>query len=300
MRKGISLLAGLLLACSLGSVVSADEVLLEHDGISLRADLNLADDKTLADGVVMMLHGTFAHNRMEIMTTVAELLNDAGYNTLAVNLSFALDKRAEGMLDCGIEHRHRYEDAVQELKAWTEWLEKEGTTKVAVWGHSRGGAQVSWFASENDSDLLSQVILVAPATYAAEEEAKGYESRFGKPLTELMEQAQKLVDDGKATEIMEVPGFVYCENAKVSAESFVSYGRVDERKNTPATLKKITKPTLVVMGSADDVVTDLAGQLSGTVQENVRIETIDGAGHFFRDLYADEMVEVIDDFLGWQ
>ncbi|CAA6810362.1 MAG: Pimeloyl-ACP methyl ester carboxylesterase [uncultured Thiotrichaceae bacterium] len=300
MRKGTSLLAGLLLACSLSTAVSADEVLLEHDGISLRADLNLADDKTLADGVVMMLHGTLAHNRMEIMSTVSELLNEAGYNTLAVNLGFALDKRAEGMLDCGIEHRHRYEDAVQELTAWTDWLEKEGATKVAVWGHSRGGAQVAWFASEHDSDLLSQIILVAPATFAAASAADGYEKRYGKPLAELMSEAQKLVDAGKANEIMNVPGFVYCEDAKASAESFVSYGRADERKNTPTTLKKITKPTLVVIGSADEVVTDLAGQLSGAAQDNVRVETIEGAGHFFRDLYADDMVEVIDDFLDWE
>lgn len=294
-----SVLATVLLAGALFSTVSADEVLLEHDGIKLRADLNLADDKTLQDGVVMMLHGTLAHNRMEIMTTVSELLNDAGYSTLAVNLGYAIDERAEGMLDCAIEHRHRHEDAVEELQAWMDWLKEEGAGKVAVWGHSRGGNQVAWFASEHDSDLISQFVLVAPATYSAEKAVSSYDESYKASLKELMDKAQQMVDAGKGDELMEVPGFVYCENAKASAEAFVSYGRADERKHTPALLPKISKPTLVVIGSADDVVADLPEQLKDFSQDNIQLATVEGAGHFFRDLYADEMVEMIDEFLGW-
>lgn len=294
-----SILATVLLAGALFSTAGADEVLLEHDGIKLRADLNLADDKTLQDGVVMMLHGTLAHNRMEIMTTVSGLLNDAGYSTLAVNLGYAIDERAEGMLDCALEHRHRHEDAVQELRAWMDWLKAEGAGKVAVWGHSRGGNQVAWFASEHDSDLISQFILVAPATYSAEKAVSAYDERYKASLKELLDKAQQMVDAGKGDELMEVPGFVYCENAKASAEAFVSYGRADERKHTPALLPEISKPTLVVIGSADDVVADLPEQLQDLSQDNIQLTTIDGAGHFFRDLYADEMVEMIDEFLGW-
>jgi len=301
MNKSLSLLAVGLFSCFLlSSPVFADEVLLDHKGVNLRADLNLADDKKLEDGVVMMLHGTLAHNRMEIMSTVSELLNDAGYNTLAVNLSFAIDKRAEGMLDCGVEHRHLHEDAVYELAAWTNWLKQEGAGKVAIWGHSRGGNQVAWFASERDSDdLLSQFILVAPATYSAEKAAAGYKKNYGKPLAEVMAEARKLIEADKGSTLMNVPGFVYCENATASAEAFVSYGKSDARKNTPDLLNKISKPTLLVIGSADEVVADLSKQLEGFSQDNVRMETIDGAGHFFRDLYADDMVEMIDGFLAW-
>lgn len=291
--------AGLLLVGSLFTTATAEEVLLEHDGIKLRADLNLVDDKTLADGVVLMLHGTLAHNRMEIMSAVSELLNDAGYNTLAVNLSYALDQRAEGMLDCAIDHRHKHEDAVAELQVWMDWLQQEGAGKVAIWGHSRGGNQVAWYAAENDSDFLSQVVLVAPATYDAESAASSYENRYKAALPELMDKAQKLADDGKSDELMEVPGFVYCENAKASAEAFISYGRADERKHTPNLLEKISQPTLLVIGSADEVVADLPEQLKDFSQDNLTVETIDGADHFFRDLYADEMVELMDEFLGW-
>ncbi len=294
-----SFVVGLLLLSCWFKTVLADEVLLKHEGIELRADLTLAEDKALSDGVVILLHGTLAHNRMEIVSTTAELLNDEGYNTLAINLSFAIDKRQEGMLDCQVEHRHQHEDAITELGAWMSWLQQQGAGKVAIWGHSRGGNQVAWFVNENDNDLLDKTILVAPSTWNGKAYADSYQRRYGKPLSDLMAQAQTLVDAGKPDEMMAVPGFVYCQDAKASAMAFLSYGRDDERKNTPTVLQKITKPVLVVIGSADEVVADLPAKMEKLTQDNISLETVDGADHFFLDLYADDMVELIVDFLDW-
>ena len=168
-----------------------------------------------------------------------------------------------------------------------------------MWGHSRGGNQVAWFASEHDSDLLDKVVLVAPSTWSGEYNAKNYQQRYGQPLADLMAQAQTLVDAGKPDEMMAVPGFVYCQDAKASAAAFLSYGRDDERKDTPTVLQKVTKPTLVVIGSADEVVADLPAKMEKLSQDNVIVETVDGADHFFLDLYTDDMVELIVDFLDW-
>jgi alpha/beta superfamily hydrolase len=114
-----------------------------------------------------------------------------------------------------------------------------------------------------------------------------------------MAKAEQMVADGKGDELMEVPGFVYCENAKATAAAFVSYGNDDGRKHTPNLLGKITKPVLLIIGSADEVVSDLPAQLKDLAQDNIQVETIEGADHFFRDLYADEMAEMIDGFLNW-
>jgi alpha/beta superfamily hydrolase len=94
--------------------------------------------------------------------------------------------------------------------------------------------------------------------------------------------------------------FVYCEKAKATAAAFVSYYKDDERKNTPSLLPKIHKPMLIVMGSADEVVADLPAKLADVKQDNLTLETIDGADHFYRDLYADELVEKIVAFVGWK
>jgi len=42
--------------------VIADEVILQHDGLTLNAELTLAAGRTIPDGVIVMLHGTLGHN----------------------------------------------------------------------------------------------------------------------------------------------------------------------------------------------------------------------------------------------
>ncbi|MFZ1343651.1 alpha/beta hydrolase [Thiothrix eikelboomii] len=282
-----------------GTSLQAAEVMLKQGDIELRADLELAEGKSVKEGVVLMLHGTLAHNRMEIMQNVAELLKDNGYNTLNINLSYALDQRPSQMLDCSIEHQHKHEDAVAELEAWMRWLKEQGASKVALLGHSRGGNQVAWFAAEKDSTLLDKVVMVAPATWDSNKATTDYEERYKKPLATVMTEAQKLVDAGKGNTVMELPGFVYCEKAKATADAVISYYRDDKRKNTPDLLSPIKKPMLIVMGSADAVVADLPSKLEGIKQDNLTIETVEGADHFFLDLYADELVEKTTHFLDW-
>lgn len=285
-----------LVACA---SLSAEEVTVKQGDTQLRANLELATGKTVKDGVVLMLHGTLAHNQMEIMQSVAGLLKDAGYNTLGINLSYALDNRPSQMLDCAIEHQHKHEDAIAELETWMGWLQGQGASKVALLGHSRGGNQVAWFAAEKDSALLEKVVMVAPATWDAGKSAADYEERYKAPLASVMAEAQKQVDAGQGGTVTELPGFVYCEKAKATADSILSYYRDDKRKNTPDLLPQIKKPMLVVIGSADTVVADLPAKLQGVKQDNLAVETVEGADHFFLDLYADELVEKTTHFLGW-
>ncbi|MCK5167633.1 MAG: hypothetical protein KAQ66_09940, partial [Rhodospirillaceae bacterium] len=44
------------------------------NGLKLNANLVLADGKKLSDGVVLITHGTLAHNGMEIIVAMQELL----------------------------------------------------------------------------------------------------------------------------------------------------------------------------------------------------------------------------------
>ncbi|EIJ33895.1 alpha/beta hydrolase [Thiothrix nivea] len=281
------------------SSLHAEEVTVKQGDTTLRADLELAEGKTVKDGVIMMLHGTLANNKMEIMQSLAGLLKEKGYNTLSVNLSFGIDQRPSEMLDCSIEHKHKHEDAVTELDTWMNWLKDQGAGKVALLGHSRGGNQVAWYAAEKDTGLLEKVVMVAPATADADKTSKEYEERYKKPLADIMAEASKLVEEGKGEIPLEVPGFVYCENAKATAASIVSYYSDDERKNTPNLLPKIHKPMLIVVGSEDDVVADLPAKLAGVKQDNLTVETVDGADHFFLDLYADELADKVAGFIAW-
>ena len=85
----------LLLSCQ---SLFAQEVTTSHHTLTLNAELKLAEGSTLADGVLLITHGTLAHNKMELIATLQDLLTDAGINTLAINLSLGIDNR-HGMYD---------------------------------------------------------------------------------------------------------------------------------------------------------------------------------------------------------
>ncbi|MGI9383086.1 MAG: hypothetical protein ACR2PO_08015, partial [Methyloligellaceae bacterium] len=134
-----------LLACLapalLVSPVLAEEVSIEHKGLALLGSLEVADGASLAqDGAVLLVHGTLAHHRMEIMATLQALLKERGLNSLAITLSLGLDRR-QGMYDCGLTHRHRHSGAQAEIAAWVAWLQARGAGAITLLGHSRGGNQ---------------------------------------------------------------------------------------------------------------------------------------------------------------
>ena len=81
--------------------------------------------------VLLMTHGTLAHNKMEIMATLQTLFAERGLSSLAISLSLGLDDRT-GMYDCATPHRHRHADALGEIGAWLRWLKEQGAEPVSL------------------------------------------------------------------------------------------------------------------------------------------------------------------------
>jgi pimeloyl-ACP methyl ester carboxylesterase len=294
----VALAAALFTLAGPGSA-TAETITLQHRGLTLRGELAKAPGAELSDGVILMLHGTLAHNRMEIMQTLQTVMQDRGYTTLAVSLGLGLDNR-QGMFDCATPHTHRHEDALTELGLWMNWLEGQGVERVALMGHSRGGNQVLWFDLEHDRPAVQAVIAIAPATWDAAATAADYEARYGVALAEVYARAEALHEQGKGEASLEGVGFVYCEDATVTADAFLSYYRDDWRKDSPQVIAKLGKPVLVFAGSEDEVVKGLIPRLEGVADGQwVRLEVIDGADHFFRDLYAEDIGDLVDEYLAW-
>lgn len=88
-----------------------------------------------------------------------------------------------------------------------------------------------------------------------------------------------------------------CENATVTAASFVSYYANEPRRNTPWLLPKIAKPTLVIAGGEDQIVTGLKELVEPLTGENLRFLEVDGADHFFLDLYMEDVADAVEEFL---
>ncbi|MFO7551162.1 MAG: alpha/beta hydrolase [Haliea sp.] len=287
----------LLMAFFISSVpVSAQEVTLAHRGLTLNGVLELAEDKTLADGVLLITHGALAHRDMDTIGYLRELLRERGYSTLSINLSLGLDNR-QGMYDCSTPHRHTNDDAVEEIGLWLDWLKQKGAQPVVLLGHSRGGAQTALYAAERHDAVLGAVILMAPAT-SDNNSAEAYRNRHGQPLEPLLKQAGRMVADGNGEAFLEGVGLLTCADTAVTAQSFLSYYGQLPRLDTPQLLPKIKAPTLVVVAGDDRVVVGLDKKLEPLVDAGrIRMAVVEGADHMFRDIYADEAVEAIDAFL---
>ncbi len=286
----------LMLALTLTGPAHADEVTLKAADLTLNARLEQADNWP-SGPVVLITHGTLSHNGSEIITALQELLQENGVSSLAINLSLGIDNR-HGSYDCAVPHKHRHQDAIDEIGQWLDWLKKQGAEKVVLMGHSRGGNQTAWFAAEHDDPVISKVVLIAPQTWSPDYAAKDYQKRYGKPLAPLLEKAQNLVQQKKGQTLLKNIGFIYCKDASASADAIVSYYAADPRMDTPHLLPKISKPVLVFAGSEDQIVKGLEQQLKPLAASGkIELETIDGADHFFRDLYIEDLVDRTVEFI---
>ncbi len=286
---------GLLLVLTAGTPASAFEVRLGHGALNLRATLELAAGKSLAEGLLILVHGTMGHRDMEVMRLVRRTLVERGHSTLAINLSLGVDAR-EGMFDCAVPSRHRAEDALTEIDAWVQWARDQGAGRLGLVGFSRGGQQAAWYAAQTGQLHLARLVLLAP-TFAADA-ANAYAPRFGAPLEPLLQRAQALEQQGRADELLAGVGFLNCESTSVSAGALLSYYRPARDAEPDATLRRVRVPTLLVVAGADAIVPDLPTRVAASLDNNlIRMVVVDGADHFFRDLYGEDAADAIDAFL---
>ena len=285
-----------LLLTATGSV--AEGVKLGHGGLTLNANLETASDDWQKGPVVLMTHGTLAHGGMEIMQALQAALKDRGISSLSITLSLGLDNR-QGMYDCKTPHTHRHTDAVDEIGAWLGWLQSQGVAKAALLGHSRSGNQVARSVLARPDAPVAAVILIAPQIWSADATAKDYEKRYGKPLAAPLARAQQLVAEGKENAMLEHVDFLFCPDTSVTAATFLSYYAPDERFDTPRLIPEIKPPVLVIAGSEDQVMKGLVDKVRPLADgQRVQLEVIDGAAHFFRDLYAEDVADAIRARLG--
>lgn len=270
----------------------ADTVSIPFNGMTLNAELEIAEDKTLADGVLLLTHGTLAHNKMELIATLQELLVDAGISTLAINLSLGVDNRESAMYDCTIPARHHMEDAITEIEAWQQWLDTEGAGPRWLMGHSRGGNQTAQYTLAYPQRVAGQILL-APATWDYNATLSGYAENYGEDIGALLKQAATLPPDALLTDA----SILYCQGSGASASALLSYYANNPAYDTPTVLKETQTPTLVIAGTLDQVVSDLPEKMAEVTTDNIEFIEIQDADHFFRDLYADEVTEYAVEFI---
>jgi len=289
------LLAGILLL----RPASAEQVSLSHGDLTLQGDLRLAPGRSLKDGVILMVHGTLAHGRMDIMQALQAGLAERGLSSLAITLAMGVNRR-QGMYDCAVPHRHSNETIRGEIASWVNWAVNSGASQIGLLGHSRGGAQVAWYASQAPSNMppaLRKIILVAPTTFDLAIAAQEYRARYGADLPAVLKRAEMLVAGGQGDAMMQPLDFMYCRGTAVSARSFLDYHQPGRGNDAPEQLGRIPRPVLLVLAGAEDVVRNLPEKLANAAKPaGYKAIVIDGADHFFKDLYVDDLADAVAKF----
>lgn len=247
--------------------------------------------------IVLIAHSLSQHKEREPIPYIQELLSDFGYSSLAINYSLGIDDR-HGPFDCFAPHRHTLDGSISEIGAWVTWLKGRGFEKLVVMGHSYGGNDIARFAANNDDNLIHGVVLLGPGT--ADHRAwspTGYETRYGKKLGSILEQAEIMIAAGMGNTILEDIDFLFCPRSNVSAESFVAYYRADTTRLLHNLIAQTKKPTLFIAASEDNRMQDLTRLVMPyTGGELTQIAVVDGAGHFFLDLFSDDAVDYMVSF----
>ena len=271
------------------SQMLAAPVQLEYRGLMLNGNLATTGSGQ-SNFIFLIVHGTWAHHGMEIITSLQELLAESGQDSLAITLSLGIDDR-KGFLQCKSPIKANHGNAAAEINRWVEYLESR-SRQIVVVGHSRGGNQVALFNRAYPSSAVTHLVLIAPMSWNAKQSARHYEEKFGVSLEQVLEQATA----GGSRLIR--ADLLQCRDLEVMATSFVSYYGREPNRNTPELLQSADRPVLVFQGSEDVLAAGYRSQ-EALVESNSLVEGywIDGADHFFRDLYADELVQYMLDWL---
>jgi pimeloyl-ACP methyl ester carboxylesterase len=227
------------------------------------------------------------------------MLAERGLSSLAINLSLGIDDRPAAMYDCPTPHTHEHIDAVNEIATWVGWLKEQGAGRIVLLGHSRGGNQAARYAAGRADPVVTDLVLIAPPSWDEGDAARDYAARYRTPLQPILAQAQTLVSAGKGSELMKPMGFVYCEDTRASAAAVVSYYAPDPDMDTPRLLPRIGIPVVVFAGSEDKVATGLIEKTEPLADgERIELVIMEGADHFFRDLYSEEIADALAERAG--
>ena len=204
----------------------------------------------------------------------------AQWNSVAIWQALKAKEKAEPALD-------KAGDAAAELAVWRDWLIERGVTQVVLLGHSRGALQMAEYAAAEPS-TAEAVVLLAPPAPPDGRHAERYRARFDDDLAARVREAEALVAADRGDETLTGVGFLYCDDARVTAAAFLSYYGPAAPSDVRDFLRDSARPVLVIAGSEDEIsaglpaaIADLAaGRAEGksVIVGQASPRTIDKAG----------------------
>jgi len=254
-----------------------------------------------SESIAIILHGTRGHQNLELISSLRESLLDNEIDSLTINLSYKTNNRINDFLPCDIEHQHKQSDSQHEIRLWYEYILKKGYKKIYLIGHSRGGLDMINFyenLTPKNKGFINTIFLLAPISDTWKSSVNRYKEDFNVDINNILKtETHKLKIN-----------FLGCDDAIVYSDSFLDYyliGDDDSFFNSISTKKASKSLNLhlintsgkvyVLIASEDNIAknTHLIVKPISERKKNVELKVIDGADHFFRDFYFDDLLEIV-------
>ena len=266
------------------------------------------------DGVrgvaVVFVHGLGSNGFVPFSDSLAATLPAAGVALLRGNLRdpemLRIDESPQTFeVSKGGGAFHRFEDSVQDLRAWVGEAERRGYERVVLFGHSLGSLKSTHYLYRTGDLRVAGLILASTADLVAMNESRYTPEERDRFLT----TARRLVREGRGRELMPPECAMGLMWQPVSAESYLD--RFDEppawdvmdlydRGSTRAfeALRVVEVPILALFGTVDETVPenrlDVVFQRLEREAKNApsfESHVLKGANHFYSGR-GDEVAEI--------
>ena len=273
----------------------------ENKLITIKSDNNITLSGNLLSSqknksVFLILHGTRGYKDMEIISSLAERLYEVGHDTLSINLSYGINNREDKFLSCDIKHQHNEYDSIREILTWYNYLLLKGYEEINFIGHSRGAFNIVQSLALIGSKNKINSYLLAPVIDTYEGTKAYYENELNIPYDSIVNSNENFFISDKYSNI----NFLFCENVIVSAVTFRSYLDFSKKEDKyPFTfnildlLDDMESQITIISGTDDEILLDSYKKFTNIDKHNIRFVTVEGGDHFFRDLYLDEVIDII-------
>jgi pimeloyl-ACP methyl ester carboxylesterase len=183
----------------------------------------------------------------------------------------------------------RLEGASPDVAAWVRFAAEQGVYRVALAGHSLGALKAILYQAEHPDPGVVGLALISPPLRPEWDTGR---------YPDLLAQAEQLVADGKAEELLPGPWI------RLSAQTLLSTHRfnLDQfgRTRPDAPIARVRCPVLAILGTKEPSIgfpDDLESvRRNARAAPRVELRVIEGADHSYTGQEA-ELAEVLADWV---